>query len=108
TLEPIMTRHSMERIRTVRREAKRRVFVRNVLRALRQIAPDGNIRLLDFVVMVGGSALDFEIPEMVTEALAEYRIVAGRANIRGSMGPRNAVATGLVLSHFSRNSKGKA
>ena len=107
-LEPIMTHHSMERIRTVRREAKRRVFVRNVLRALRQIAPDGNIRLLDFVVMVGGSALDFEIPEMVTEALAEYRIVAGRANIRGSMGPRNAVATGLVLSHFSRNSKGKA
>ncbi len=108
TLEPIISHHSMERIRTVRREAKRRVFVRNVLRALRQVAPDGNIRLLDFVVMVGGSALDFEIPEMVTEALAEYKIVAGRANIRGSMGPRNAVATGLVLSYFGHNNRGKA
>ena len=101
-MDPIETDHSMERIRTVRREAKRKVFVTNVLRALKRIAPDKNIRLLDFVVVVGGSALDFEVPEMITEALAEYKIVAGRANVRGSLGPRNAVATGLVLSYFSR------
>ncbi|WP_406678354.1 diol dehydratase reactivase subunit alpha [Moorella sp. ACPs] len=99
---PIPTEHSMERIRLVRREAKRKVFVTNVLRALRRIAPGGNIRLIDFVVMVGGSALDFEIPEMITDALAEYRVVAGRANVRGSLGPRNAVATGLVLSYYNR------
>ncbi|NLH69295.1 MAG: hypothetical protein GX454_03810, partial [Brooklawnia sp.] len=28
----------------------------------------------------------------------DYRVVAGRANIRGTEGPRNAVATGLALS----------
>lgn len=50
-------------------------------------------------MLVGGSALDFEIPQLVTKALAEYRVVAGRANIRGTEGPRNAVATGLVLSY---------
>lgn len=33
-----------------------------------------------------------------TDALAHYRLVAGRGNIRGSEGPRNAVATGLILS----------
>jgi diol dehydratase reactivase alpha subunit len=106
TLLPIPSKHSMERIKTVRRESKRRVFVKNVLRALKQVAPDGNIRLVDFVVMVGGSALDFEIPEMITEALAEYKIVAGRANIRGIMGPRNAVATGLVISYFQHRDRG--
>ncbi len=53
---------------------------------------------MEFVVLVGGSALDFEIPQLVTDALAQYKIVAGRANIRGCEGPRNAVATGLILS----------
>ncbi|MEL7565338.1 MAG: diol dehydratase reactivase subunit alpha [Dehalobacterium sp.] len=101
TMDPIETEHSMERIRTVRREAKRKVFVTNTLRALKRIAPNDNIRLLDFVTIVGGSALDYEVPEMITEALAGYRIVAGRANIRGIMGPRNAVATGLVISYHN-------
>lgn len=105
-MEPIETDHSLERIRTVRRESKKRVFVTNVTRALKRIAPDNNIRLLDFVVVVGGSALDFEVPEMITEALAEYKIVAGRANVRGKLGPRNAVATGLVLSYYN-NTIGK-
>ncbi|HHV18199.1 MAG TPA: diol dehydratase reactivase subunit alpha [Thermoanaerobacterales bacterium] len=88
----------LERIRTVRRETKEKVFVTNALRALEQVAPAGNIRLLDFVVLLGGSALDFEIPEMISDALANYGVVAGRGNIRGKEGPRNAVATGLVLS----------
>ena len=48
--------------------------------------------------MVGGSALDFEIPSFVTDALADYDIVAGRGNIRGCEGPRNAVATGLAMA----------
>lgn len=34
------------------------------------------------------------------EELSEYRIVCGRGNIRSSEGPRNAVATGLVLSYL--------
>lgn len=91
--------HSVERIKSVRRSAKAKVFVTNALRALRMVCPTQNIRDMEYVVLVGGSALDFEIPQMVTEALAEYGVVAGRGNIRGSEGPRNAVATGLVLKY---------
>lgn len=90
----------MERILEVRRDAKRKVFVRNAIRALRAVAPDGNLRNISNVVLVGGSAEDFEIPEMLMEALSEYRIVCGRGNIRGKEGPRNAVATGLLLSYL--------
>ncbi len=88
----------MEKILDVRREAKRKVFVNNALRALTEVAPDHNLRRISNLVLVGGSAQDFEIPEMLTDALMEYGIVCGRGNIRGSAGPRNAVATGLVLS----------
>ncbi|HCI5973420.1 MULTISPECIES: propanediol dehydratase reactivase alpha subunit PduG [Klebsiella] len=88
----------LEKVRAIRRSAKERVFVTNALRALRQVSPTGNIRDIPFVVLVGGSSLDFEIPQLVTDALAHYRLVAGRGNIRGSEGPRNAVATGLILS----------
>ncbi len=89
----------MEKIVQVRREAKRKVFVTNAFRALRKVAPEHNLRNISTVVLVGGSAEDFEIPEMLMEAFAEYRIVCGRGNIRGSEGSRNAVATGLVLSY---------
>ncbi|AJQ74589.1 propanediol dehydratase reactivase alpha subunit PduG [Salmonella enterica subsp. enterica serovar Montevideo] len=88
----------LEKVRVIRRSAKERVFVTNALRALRQVSPTGNIRDIPFVVLVGGSSLDFEVPQLVTDALAHYRLVAGRGNIRGSEGPRNAVATGLILS----------
>ena len=90
----------MERIMDVRRDAKKKVFVRNAVRALRAVAPGGNLRNISNVVLVGGSAEDFEIPEMLMEALSEYRIVCGRGNIRGVEGPRNAVATGLLLSYL--------
>ncbi len=90
----------MERILEVRREAKRKVFVRNAIRALKTVAPDHDLTKIPNVVLVGGSAEDFEIPEMLMEALAEYRIVCGRGNIRGIEGPRNAVATGLLLSYL--------
>ncbi|MBU2701839.1 diol dehydratase reactivase alpha subunit [Sporomusaceae bacterium BoRhaA] len=97
---PIPSHHPLDKIRHVRREAKKRVFVTNALRSLARVAPTGNIRHMEFVVLVGGSALDFEVADMVTDALGEYGIVCGRGNIRGSEGPRNAVATGLVLSYF--------
>ena len=90
----------MERILEVRRDAKKKVFVRNAIRALRTVAPDHDLKKIPNVVLVGGSAEDFEIPEMLMEALSEYRIVCGRGNIRGTLGPRNAVATGLVLSYL--------
>ena len=99
-MAPIPTRHGLERIRQVRRDAKHRVFVVNSLRALEQVAQKGSIRTIDFVVLLGGSALDFEIPEMISAALAEHGIVCGTGNVRGSEGPRNAVATGLI-SYFA-------
>jgi diol dehydratase reactivase alpha subunit len=97
---PIHSDHTLDRIRQVRREAKNDVFVRNAIRALKRIIPTGNIRDIDFVVMVGGSAKDFEIPTLISNRLSEYGVVAGSGNIRGVMGPRNAVATGLVLSYL--------
>ena len=90
----------MERILEVRRDAKKKVFVRNAVRALKTVAPENDLRKIPNVVLVGGSAEDFEIPEMLMEALSEYRIVCGRGNIRGQEGPRNAVATGLLLSYL--------
>jgi diol dehydratase reactivase alpha subunit len=96
---PVPTRHSLDDVRRVRREAKRRVFVVNALRALRQVAPGGNLRALEFVVLLGGSALDFEIPDMIADALAPHGIVCGTGNVLGTEGPRNAVAAGLVRAH---------
>jgi diol dehydratase reactivase alpha subunit len=95
---PLPLRQPLEVIRQVRIKAKKRVFVTNALRALAAVSPTSNVRDIAHVVLVGGSALDFEIPQLVTRALGEYRVVAGRANIRGTEGPRNAVATGLVLA----------
>lgn len=89
----------MEKIAQVRKEAKRKVFVTNAFRALEKVAPEHNLRNISNVVLVGGSAEDFEIPEMLMEEFAGFRIVCGRGNIRGCEGPRNAVATGLVLSY---------
>ena len=100
---PIQTRQPLPAIAAARTGAKHKVFVQNALRALRIVAPAGNIRLLSYVVMVGGSALDFEIPKMISDALIEYSIVTGRANVRGVEGPRNAVATGLVLVYAELN-----
>ena len=74
-------------------------WIASRFRALARVAPTGNIRHIEFVVLVGGSALDQEISDMVTASLAEFGIVCGRGNIRGIEGPRNAVATGLALSH---------
>ncbi|PWJ50072.1 diol dehydratase reactivase subunit alpha [Faecalicatena contorta] len=89
----------MEKIAQVRRDAKRKVFVTNAFRALQKVAPDHDLKNISNVVLVGGSAEDFEIPEMLMEEFSGYRIVCGRGNIRGQEGPRNAVATGLVLSY---------
>ena len=57
--------------------------------------------MLDFVVLLGGSALDFEIPQMIADALAGSGVVCGTGNVHGTEGPRNAVASGLVDAHAS-------
>lgn len=106
-LVPLPGELTLEKVRLIRRSAKERVFVTNALRALRQVSPTGNIRDIPFVVLVGGSSLDFEVPQLVTDALAHYRLVAGRGNIRGTEGPRNAVATGLILSWHKAIAHGK-
>ncbi|WP_413738861.1 diol dehydratase reactivase subunit alpha [Sodalis sp. RH21] len=97
-LVPLPGDLALEKVRMVRRSAKQRVFVTNALRALAQVSPTGSIRDIPFVVLVGGSSLDFEVPQLITDALAHYHLVAGQGNVRGCEGPRNAVATGLVLS----------
>ncbi|MBQ7606204.1 MAG: diol dehydratase reactivase subunit alpha [Eubacterium sp.] len=98
TFVPLEGLDSMEKIRVVRTNAKKKVFVTNAIRSLVKVSPTGNVRDIAFVVLVGGSALDFEVPTLVTDALSQYNIVAGRGNIRGCEGPRNAVATGLAMS----------
>ncbi|MFA0440890.1 diol dehydratase reactivase subunit alpha [Vibrio sp. 10N.222.51.C12] len=95
---PLEADLTLEKVRNIRRTAKSRVFVTNSLRALSSVSPTGNIRDIPFVVLVGGSSLDFEIPQLVTDALAHYNLVAGQGNVRSVEGPRNAVATGLILS----------
>ena len=97
-LVPIEGQDSMEKMKMVRTNAKKKVFVTNAIRSLAKVSPTGNVRDIEFVVLVGGSALDFEVPTLVTDALSQYNIVAGRGNIRGCEGPRNAVATGLAMS----------
>ena len=97
-LIPLEGFDSVDKIRMTRTNAKSKVFVTNALRSLAKVSPSGNVRDIEFVVLVGGSALDFEIPTLVTDALSQYNIVAGRGNIRGCEGPRNAVATGLAMS----------
>ena len=101
-LIPISTEHTIERIREVRRDAKRKVFLRNSLRALETVAPLGNIRNIDFVAVVGGSGLDFELSQMLMTKLAEYGTVIGTANVQGHLGPVNAVATGLVMGYLKQ------
>lgn len=96
---PIPGNYSLEKIKTVRKASKQKVFVTNAIRALKMVSKTGNIRDIEYVELLGGSALDFEIPQLVTDALSQYGIVTGRANIRSVEGPRNAVATGLVLSY---------
>ena len=99
---PLETTEPLTKIVAVRQEAKKKVFVKNAHRALEKVAPAGNIRLISFVVLVGGSALDFEIPRMISDAFVDYGVVTGRANVRGVEGPRNAVATGLVLAYMEK------
>ena len=97
--------HPIDKIVRIRQYAKRGVFVNNAIRAIKKLAPASNTgsaiigRAIKHVVLVGGSAMDFEIPGFISTAFAEMGIVCGRGNIRGTEGPRNAVATGLIMGY---------
>ena len=97
---PVNTRHNMEKVRFVRRDVKQRVLVSNVLRAMQIVSPTNEIRAFSHVVLLGGSNLDFELSNMLTDVLAYQGITSGKGNIRGVEGPRNAVATGLLYSRL--------
>lgn len=101
-LLPIYKQLTMEEIIKVRRQAKEKVFIKNILRGLKRISPMNNIHFIPNVVLVGGSALDFEVPDMVVKELSNYGIVAGCGNIRNEEGPRQAVSTGLTLHYIER------
>ena len=100
TLVPVRSskRLSIDRIALVRREAKRKVFVTNAERALREVAPDKELRKIGSVALVGGSSQDFEIADLLAEHLMAYRITTGRANLMGRLAPHSAVALGLALT----------
>lgn len=106
-LIPIDSKHNLDRIRTVRQEAKRKVLLRNSIRVLERISPSGNIRFLNFVAIVGRFGLDFELPRMLMNELSNYGIVVGVANVRGELGPTNAVATGLIINYCQRRDEEK-
>jgi len=104
---PLPRRIRLEQLSAVRKDAKKKVFVPNVIRALKRILPGGNLRSIENVVLIGGCAEDFELPEMLSEVLLnDFGIICGSGNIRGRMGPRNAVATGLIIS-FDRQRRKK-
>ncbi len=92
----------VDRVVATRQRAKRLVFGTNAERAFHLLAPGGNPRFLTFVVLIGGSALDFELPGILAESLSEYGVVTGTANVRGELGPRNAVASGLIFEPTER------
>lgn len=101
-LYPLDRKISLDKISKVRRDCKEKVLLVNAERALKKIAPGGNIRMFDHVVLIGGCALDFEASEMISEyMLSEYGIVCGAGNIRGELGPRGAVAVGLVKNYLA-------
>jgi len=100
---PVPKEVSLKNLVAVRKNAKKKVFIPNVMRALKRILPGGNIRTIDRIVLLGGCALDYEIPAMISEVLLkDYGVVTGRGNTRAKLGPRNAVATGLILSFCNK------
>lgn len=103
-LIPLLIDTTLEKVKKIRRDIKVKIIIKNALRALRKLSPTGSVRDFSNVVLVGGSALDFEVPNMLTEVLLSYNIVAGKGNIRGIEGPRNAVATGLLIDYKERGS----
>lgn len=100
-LHIIDVKEPIEKIRAIRRRIKRKVIVENVKRALLAVGVDRE--QCRRIILVGGAVLDFELSNILTEEMDKLRLTAGKANIRGTKGPRNAVATGLIMDYLERS-----
>jgi hypothetical protein len=94
-LVPLLAPLAPEVWRGLRRAAKRDVLARNVRRA---IAAVGGVPAGELVTLVGGSASDGEVVDVVAAELADFELAVARGDVLGRHGPRAAVAVGLVLA----------
>ena len=94
-LVPLLVPLAPEVWRGLRRAAKREVLARNVRRAIDAI---GGVPPGELVTLVGGSASDGEVVDVVAAELADLDVAVARGDVLGRHGPRAAVAVGLVLA----------
>ena len=94
-LVPLLVPLAPEVWRGLRRAAKREVLARNVRRAIDAI---GGVPPGELVTLVGGSASDGEVVDVVAAELADLELAVARGDVLGRHGPRAAVAVGLVLA----------
>ena len=94
-LVPLLAPLAPEVWRGLRRAAKRDVLARNVRRAIETV---GGVPAGELVTLVGGSASDGEVVDVVAAELADLDVAVARGDVLGRHGPRAAVAVGLVLA----------
>ena len=94
-LVPLLVPLAPEVWRGLRRAAKREVLARNVRRAIDAV---GGVPPGELVTLVGGSASDGEVVDVVAAELADLELAVARGDVLGRHGPRAAVAVGLVLA----------
>jgi hypothetical protein len=95
SLVPLPAPLAPEVWRGLRRAAKRDVLAFNVRRAIDAV---GGVPRGELVVLVGGSAVDPEVVDVVAAELGDLDIAVARGDVLGRNGPRAAVAVGLVLA----------
>ena len=94
-LAPLPAPLAPEVWRGLRRAAKRDVLTLNVRRAIDAV---GGVPRGELVTLVGGSASDSEVVDVVAAGLDELDVAVARGDVLGRHGPRAAVAVGLVLA----------
>jgi hypothetical protein len=94
-LVPLRAPLAPEVWRGLRRAAKRDVLALNVRRAIDAV---GGVPRGELVTLVGGSAADGEVVDVVAAELDERDVAVARGDVLGRHGPRAAVAVGLVLT----------
>jgi hypothetical protein len=94
-LVPLLAPLAPEVWRGLRRAAKQDVLARNVRRAIETV---GGVPTGELVTLVGGSASDGEVVDVVAAELADLDVAVARGDVLGRHGPRAAVAVGLVLA----------
>jgi diol dehydratase reactivase alpha subunit len=95
SLVPLPAPLAPEVWRGLRRAAKRDVLAWNVRRAIDAV---GGVPRGELVTLVGGSASDGEVVDVVAAELEDLDVAVARGDVLGRHGPRAAVAVGLVLA----------